>query len=117
MSPIRTFHVSSSWSSSGIVFSAGLFTFIESLKYGCKSVGKSSPRHVCGCSMRVLLVPSHGFSCVVLAVLTTRLKDSADHPSARNALAVATLIVTGAGPLRTNTLGSCWISSRSPNVS
>ena len=31
------------------------------------------------------------FSCLVLAVLTTRLTDSVDHPSTRNTLAVATL--------------------------
>ena len=53
------------------------------------------------------------FSCLVLAVLTTRLTDSIDHPSARSVLAVATLVITITGALRTNRLGCCWISSRS----
>ena len=52
--------------------------------------------------------------CLVLAVLTARLKDSVDYPSARNALAVATLVNPIVGSLRTNTLGCSWISSKSP---
>ena len=42
-------------------------------------------------------------SRAVLAVLTTRLTDSVDHPLAKNTLAVTTLVITIAGPLRTVT--------------
>ena len=47
---------------------------------------KLSPSHVCDCSMHARRVPFHVFSCVVLAVLTTRLTDSVDHPLAKNTL-------------------------------
>ena len=57
------------------------------------------------------------FSCVVLAVLTTRLTDYVDHPLAKNTQAVATLVITIAGPLRTDTLDCRRISSRSPCAS
>ena len=40
------------------------------------------------------------FSCVVLAPLTTRLTDSVDHPSARNSLAVPTLLMAIPEPSR-----------------
>ena len=56
------------------------------------------------------------FSCIVLAVLTTRLTDSVDHPSPRNTLAVATLVITIAGLLRTNTLGCRRITSQEAPV-
>ena len=54
------------------------------------------------------------FSCVVLAVLSTRLTDSVNHPLAKNTLAVATLVIAIAGPLRTDTLDCLRISSRTP---
>ena len=47
------------------------------------------------CSARSLSL----FSRLVLAVLTTRLTVSVDHPSARSALAAAILVITVAGPL------------------
>ena len=69
----------------------------------------------------VMYVPVVCMLCALLlmfflscfAVLTTRLTDSVDHPSTRNThLAVATLVITIAGPLRTNTFGCSRISSR-----
>ena len=61
----------------------------------------SSRRLVCGCNLSVLRAPSR---CVLVLslLLTTRLTDSVDHPSARNSLAVTTLVIATAGPLRTN---------------
>ena len=75
---------------------------------------KPSPRHECDCSMHVRRVP---FPVFLLAVLTTRLTDSVDHPLAKNTLAVATLVITIAGPLRTDTLDCRRISSTSPCAS
>ena len=87
-------------SPSGFGCSVGAFLFMYFSCCPCSSA----------CSTR-------SFSCIsraVLAVLTTRLTDSVDHPLAENTLAVATLVITIAGPLRTDTLDCRRISSRSP---
>ena len=58
-------------------------------------------------------VPSHGLSCLVLAVLTTRLTDSVDHPLAKNTLAVATFVITVAGTTQDKHTQLTVIGSRS----
>ena len=75
----------------------------------CRAPGETdlSPRHVCGCSVRVLLAPFHDF--LVLSSLFLR-HGSQIQPiihQLENALAVATLVITVAGPLRINTLDCC----------
>ena len=105
--------VASSWSSSGSRFSVGCS---QSLKCGWEGV---EIRHFVWCvaAKCVFCALVHLFSCFVIAALTTRLTDSVDHPSARNSLADTKFVIAAAGPLKTNTSGCCWISSRSSGAS
>ena len=79
--------------------------FSRLIPHGNETLQSSTPTHYV-----------HGRQ-IALAVLTTRLTDSVDHTSAGNTLAAATLVITFAGPLRTNTLDRRRISSRSPCAS
>ena len=89
-----------------------IFIFLESLNCGWKSVGNC---HFAMCVTEVCMLGAFFscFSCLVLAVLTTRLTDSVHHLLAKKTLAVATLVITIAGPLRKDTLDCRRISSRS----
>ena len=100
--------VSSSWSSSGIVFSVRFPLSSRPCPAGNRRLVMYVAVVCVFCAFPLILCTRF-----VLAILTTRLTDSVDHRSASNALAVETLVITIAGPLRTNTLGCCWISSRS----
>ena len=77
---------------------------------------KPSPRHVCDCCMHARRVPF-----LVFLVLSSQFlrhgSQIVDHPLAKNTLAVATLVITIAGPLRTDTLDCRRISPRSPCAS
>ena len=78
---------------------------------------KVSPRHVCDCSMHTRRVPSHVLLVLSSLFLRHDFTDSVDHPLAKNTLDLAILVITVAGPLRTNTLDCRRISSRSPCAS